>query len=126
MFNVMSNNALRVARELAEPLVQGENRPIVFAEKRPRAGKGGAAFKSLTAAVKAAEREKEEARGYKLAAEHVLDIAHAKLKEAASELQQARKKAEAFRAFIRRWSIIFLVLLVLNVVVCVTGLLGVW
>lgn len=73
MFNVMSNNQLRAARELAAPLVQGENRPIVFEEKRPRPGKGGAAFKSLTAAVRAAEREKEEARALKVACEEVLE-----------------------------------------------------
>lgn len=36
-------------------------RPLAVAEKKPAVGKGGAAFKSLTAAVKAAEREKKEA-----------------------------------------------------------------
>lgn len=110
---------MRVARELAEPLVQGENRPIVFAENRPRAGKGGAAFKSLTAAVKAAEREKEEARALKVSMEEALSLALHKLRE-------AHGRAEEFRAFIVRWCIIFVVLLLLNVVVCVTGLLGFW
>ncbi len=87
----MSNNAMRAARELAAPLVQGENRPIVFAEKRPRAGKGGAAFKSLTAAVKAAEREKEEARGYKLAAEKVLEACCGRLREMEDYVRRVRR-----------------------------------
>ena len=117
----MSNNQMKVAKGML-----ASERPIVFAEKKPVPGKGGKAFKSLTEAVKAAEREKEEARAIKRSIEHVLDIALAKLKEAGSELQQARKKAEAFRAFIMHWCIIFVVLLLLNLVVCVTGLLGWW
>lgn len=91
MFNVMSNNQLRAARELAAPLVQGEKGPIVFAEKRPRAGKGGAAFKSLTAAVKAAEREKEEARGYKLAADKVLEACCGRLREMEDYVRRVRR-----------------------------------
>lgn len=89
---------MRVARELAEPLVQGEQRPIVFAEKRPRAGKGGAAFKSLTAAVRAAEREKEEARAFKLAAEKVLVEAEARLR--ASERVWQAERCAAWRVLL--------------------------
>lgn len=64
---------MKVARELAAPLVQGENRPIVVAEKKPAVGKGGAAFKSLTSAVKAAEREREVAVRAKVACDEVLE-----------------------------------------------------
>lgn len=87
----MSNNQLRVARELAAPLVQGENRPIVFEEKRVRPGKGGAAFKSLTAAVKAAEREKEEARALKVACEEVLAGCCKQLKRMEGEVARVRR-----------------------------------
>ena len=107
---------MRAARELAAPLVQGECRPIVFAEKRPKTGKGGKAFKSLTAAVKAAEREKEEARALKVSMEEALSLALHKLRE-------AHGRADAFLGFIRRWCIIFVVLLLLNAVVGVASLL---
>ncbi len=82
---------MRAARELAAPLVQGEKGPIVFAEKRPRAGKGGAAFKSLTAAVRAAEREKEEARAFKLACEEVLAGCCKQLKRMEGEVARVRR-----------------------------------
>lgn len=79
----------------------------------------GAAFRSVTDAVKAAVREKEETKAYKLATEEALSLALHKLRE-------AHGRAEAFRAFIMRWCIIFVVLLLLNMAVCVTGLLGWW
>jgi len=82
---------MKVARELAAPLVQGENRPIVFEEKRPKTGKGGAAFKSLTAAVKAAEREKEEARALKVACEEVLAGCCKQLKRMEGEVARVRR-----------------------------------
>ena len=86
--------------------------PLVFAnEPKVAVGKGGAAFKSLTAAVRAAEREKEEARGFKVATEQVLDLSLAKLRE-------VRKQAEEFKAFVVRWCWVFAVLLLLNAVVC--------
>ena len=58
MFHVMSKrNDIKEAAEA----VFDVKRPLAVAEKKPAVGKGGAAFKSLTAAVKAAEREKKEA-----------------------------------------------------------------
>ena len=63
----MSNNAMRAAREMA-----AGKRPLMFEEKPRPVGKGGAAFKSLTAAVKAAERERDEARALKVACDEVL------------------------------------------------------
>ena len=86
--------------------------PLVFAnEPKVAVGKGGAAFKSLTAAVKAAEREKEEARGFKVAAEETLSLALHKLRE-------AHGRAVEFKAFVVRWCWVFAVLLLLNAVVC--------
>lgn len=82
---------MRAARELAAPLVQGECRPIVFEEKRPVPGKGGKAFKSLTAAVKAAEREKEEARALKVACDEVLAGCCELLKRMEGEVARVRR-----------------------------------
>lgn len=83
---------MKVARELAAPLVQGECRPIVFEEKRPKSGKGGAAFKSLTAAVKAAEREREVAVRAKVACDDVLEACCVRL-----------RVMEDYVARVRRW-----------------------
>lgn len=82
---------MRAARELAAPLVQGECRPIVFEERRPRTGKGGAAFKSLTAAVRAAEREREEARALKVACDEVLAGCCELLKRMEGEVARVRR-----------------------------------
>ena len=82
---------MRAAKELAAPLVQGENRPIVFAEKKPVPGKGGKAFKSLTEAVKAAAREKELARAYKLATEEVLEACCGRLREMEGYVRRTRR-----------------------------------
>lgn len=82
---------MRAARALAAPLVQGECRPIVFEEKRPKTGKGGAAYKSLTAAVKAAEREKEEARALKVACDEVLAGCCKLLKRMEGEVARVRR-----------------------------------
>ena len=109
---------MRAARELAAPLVQGERRPLVFEEKRPKVGRGDKAFKSLTAAVRAAEREKEEARGFKLAAEAVLV-------EAEGVLKRAHVRVEEMRCFVRRWCLVFVVLLLLNAVCGLWGIV-VW
>lgn len=82
---------MKAARELAAPLVQGECRPIVFEEKRPKTGKGGAAFKSLTAAVKAAEREKEEVRALKVACDEVLEACCGRLREMEDYVRRTRR-----------------------------------
>lgn len=66
--------------------------PLVFEEAKPMPGKGGKAFKSLTAAVKAAEREKEEARGYKVAAEVLL-----------KECEGRLRAMECYVRCVRRW-----------------------
>lgn len=67
--------------------------PLVFEEAKPVPGKGGKAFKSLTAAVKAAEREKEEARGYKVACEVVLEEGLRKLAEVSAMWRAERRAA---------------------------------
>ena len=86
--------------------------PLVFAnEPKPVVGTGGKAFKSLTEAVKAAQREKEEARGFKVATEQVLE-------EACKVLREEKARAEEFKAFVVRWCWVFVVLLLLNAVVC--------
>ena len=82
---------MKAARALAAPLVQGENRPIVFAEKRPKTGKGGKAFRSLTSAVKAAEREREEARALKVACDEVLAGCCKQLKRMEGEVARVRR-----------------------------------
>lgn len=95
--------------------------PLVFAnEPRPVVGKGGKAFKSLTAAVKAAEAARDEAvfnleacRGYKVATEEVLEAACKRLRE-----------AEGFRHGARVWCIISALLLLLDAVVCAGYLVG--
>ena len=92
--------------------------PLVFAnEPRPVVGKGGAAFKSLTAAVKAAQREKEEARGFKVATEQALE-------EACKVLREEKGRAVEFKAFVVRWCWVFAVLLLLNAVVCAGYFVG--
>ena len=82
---------MKAARALAAPLVQGECRPIVFEEKRPKTGKGGAAFKSLTAAVKAAERAREEAHALKVACDEVLAGCCKQLKRMEGEVARVRR-----------------------------------
>jgi len=82
---------MKAARALAVPLVQGECRPIVFEEKRPKTGKGGKAFKSLTAAVKAAEREREEARALKVACDEVFAGCCKLLKRMEGEVARVRR-----------------------------------
>ena len=82
---------MKAARELAAPLVQGECRPIVFEEKRSKTGKGGKAFKSLTAAVKAAEREREEARALKVACDEVFAGCCKLLKRMEGEVARVRR-----------------------------------
>lgn len=78
MFNVMSKST--DIKEAAEAVFDVK-RPLVVAEKKPAVGKGGAAFKSLTAAVRAAEREREVAVRAKVACDAVLDACCARLRE---------------------------------------------
>ena len=77
--------------------------PLVFAnEPKPVVGKGGKAFKSLTAAVKAAEAARDEAvfnleacRGYKVATEEVLEAACKRLREAEGYVRRMRRELVA-------------------------------
>lgn len=52
---------MKKVKELGGALL--EHRPLVFAEKKPKVGSGGKAFKTLTAAVRAAEAARDEVRG---------------------------------------------------------------
>lgn len=71
--------------------------------------------KELVAKLEADRRdalcEKEEARGFKVATEQVLE-------EACKVLREEKARAEEFKAFVVRWCWVFVVLLLLNAVVC--------
>lgn len=77
---------MKIAREMA-----AGKRPLMFEEKPRPVGKGGAAFKSLTAAVKAAERERDEARALKVACDEVLTACSNQLKRMEGEVARVRR-----------------------------------
>lgn len=70
----MSNKVKRV--------VLDGSTPLVFAEKPKAVGNGGKAFKTLTAAVRAAEVARDEARGELAAARELVEAAMGRLREA--------------------------------------------
>lgn len=77
-------------KEAAETVFEVK-RPLVVAEKKPAVGKGGAAFKSLTAAVRAAEREREVAVRAKVACDEVLEACCELLKRMEGEVARVRR-----------------------------------
>ncbi len=77
---------MKIAREMA-----AGKRPLMFEEKPRPVGKGGAAFKSLTSAVKAAERERDEARALKVACDEVLAGCCKQLKRMEGEVARVRR-----------------------------------
>lgn len=95
----MSNKVRRV-------VLDGQS-PLVFAEKPKAVGNGGKAFKSVTAAVKAAEAARDEARAeladarevasaYRLAAEELVEATMGKLRK-------AERLLAGQAAMVRRW-----------------------
>lgn len=82
----MSNNQMKIAREMA-----ASKRPLMFEEKPRPVGKGSAAFRSLTAAVKAAASEKEEARALKVACDEVLEACCGRLREMEDYVRRTRR-----------------------------------
>lgn len=101
----MSNKVRRV--------VLDGSTPLVFAEKPKAVGNGGKAFKTLTAAVRAAEVARDEARGvlaearelavaYREAAEELLEAAMGRLRE-------AERYADASQLKMQRWLLLDMV-----------------
>ena len=119
----MSNKVKRV--------VLDSQSPLVFAEKPKAVGNGGKAFKTLTAAVKAAEAARDEARAelaearevavaYRAGAEELLEAATGKLRRA--------ERLMAGRAtMVKRWVWVDLVIFGVGAGVLATGCaLGWW
>lgn len=119
----MSNKVKRV-------VLDGQS-PLVFAEKPKAVGNGGKAFKTLTAAVKAAEAARDEvkaelaearevASAYRLAAEELLEAASGKLRK-------AERLMAGQAAMVRRWVWVDLVIFGVGSGVLATGsALGWW
>lgn len=119
----MSNKIKRV-------VLDGQS-PLVFAEKPKAVGNGGKAFKSVTAAVKAAEAARDEARAeladarevavaYRAGAEELLEAALGKLRRAERLMEGQVAKAK------RWWLIDFACFTLWCVMMAVGCLLGWW
>ena len=96
-----------MSRKVYKRVQVDSSTPLVFEEKAPVVGDGKKAFKSMTAAVKAAEVARDEARvalrdaqemaeAYHVAAEELLDAAMGKLR-------RVERYANERAAMVRRW-----------------------
>ena len=96
-----------MSRKVYKRVQVDSSTPLVFEEKAPVVGDGRKAFKSMTAAVKAAEVARDEARvamgearelaeAYRVAAEELLEAAMGKLRS-------AERYANASQLKMQRW-----------------------
>ena len=79
--------------------------PLLVKERKPKTGNGNTAYKTLTAAVKAAEKEKEEAAKHAEKAKLYVELAGNSANLTKMHLEEHCKLIEKHERFLTIWAI---------------------
>lgn len=85
---------------------QGQNAPLWLPEKKVQPGTGKSAFRNLTAAVRAAEAARDEARAERAAGHEVLAQLREAVLEAQVEYSRVLRELQEARRECRFWGVL--------------------